>query len=92
MPNQAATPTSAPAVWAAPFRFLFEAVIDVFVFGVVAAVAVILSLAVDSLSTYRIDPVIVTGLKGAEYAIFATDLVLFARFLWKSAIRTWEVM
>jgi hypothetical protein len=65
-----------------PVRCLFEAVANIFVCSVLAAGAVTISLGVEALSARQIDPLLVIGLRGAEYAVFASDLVLFGRFLW----------
>lgn len=78
--------------WHAPWRFLIESLVGVFIFGVIAAAAVALNLVVADLSTRGVDKPILWGLTLAEYAIFVTDLVLFLRFLWKTGSRHWKEM
>lgn len=79
-----------PPWWKAPWKFLTETVVDVFIFGVIGAAAVGLNLLVVYLSDKGIDSAILIGLKCAEYGLFVTDIVLFGRFLWKTGWRTWK--
>ena len=58
------------------------------IFAIIAVPAVLLDFGLRSLEAHGISAVIVFGLKGAEYAVFGTDLVLFGVFLWRTAKRT----
>jgi hypothetical protein len=83
-------PDPKPPWWRAPWRFLIETLVGLFIFGVIAAAAVAIKLGVEELSRRGIEGFIIWGLKGGEYALFGTDLVLFGRFLWRTGIRTWK--
>jgi len=73
----------------APKRFFFETLTGIAIFGIIALAAVGLSFFVKFLDVNGIDPVIVVCLKGAEYAIFFMDIILFGRFLWRTGLKTW---
>jgi len=77
------------SAWRAPVTFLIEAIVGGFIFLVIALAAVALSFLVAELRRNGVDPIILTGLTSAEYAVFVVDLVLFGRFLWVTACRTW---
>lgn len=81
-----------PLWWNAPVRFFVETLVGLFIFGVIASAAVGLHLLVALLSSKGIDSFILVGLKGAEYALFGADLILFGRFLWKTTERTWRAL
>jgi len=49
-----------------------------------------LSVVIDALAAAKAKQFIILGLTGAEYALFAADLVLFGRYLWKTSSRTWK--
>ena len=66
-----------------------ETAVGVIFFVVIAAAAVGLNFVINELSELGISSGILYGLTGAEYALFVMDLVLFGRFLWKTAIRSW---
>jgi len=76
--------------WKPPLRFVVEAITGVFLFGVVAGAAVGVSIYLHYLERQGVDVFIAYGLQAAEYALFVADLALFARFLWKSSLRTWQ--
>jgi len=79
-----------PPWWKAPWKFFIESIVGIFIFGVIGAGAVSIKFIVDFLSTKGVDSYILLGLKGAEYALFTTDMVLFGRFLWKTGQRIWK--
>lgn len=74
---------------AAPRHFFMETLIGIAIFLIIACAAVLLSYLVKILEKNGVDMVIVTGLKITEYVIFFGDLILFGRFLWKAALKTW---
>jgi hypothetical protein len=74
----------------APWRFLLEALTGFLIFVVIGAAAVGLSFLVKCLEAWKVDLLIVWGLRLAEYSLFVTDLILFWRFLWRTARRTWK--
>jgi hypothetical protein len=76
--------------WRAPVEFLVESFVGTVIFAAIALPAVGLSFAVHHLENGDLDEVIVLGLKVAEYSLFFVDLVLFGRFLWTTACRTWR--
>jgi hypothetical protein len=76
--------------WKPPWQFLVETIVGILIFGVIAAAALAIKLIVRWLSSRGIDSYIIFGLTAAEYALFTTDLVLFGRFLWKTALRIWK--
>ena len=78
--------------WRVPWRFLLEVLTGVLTFTVVAVSAVGLSFAVKDLEALHVDFIVIWGLKFVEYALFATDLILFLRFLWKTGRRTWDAL
>lgn len=75
--------------WMTPWRFLIHTLTGLFVFATIAAAAVALSLGVDRLEGMKVAPAIILGLRLMEYALFSVDVVLFARFLWRTALRFW---
>ena len=77
-----------PAWYAVPWRFFVESVIAISIFAVITSAAVGLSFIVRWLEEQKVDPVIVYGLKAAEYFLFAVDLYMFAYFWIKTARRT----
>lgn len=79
-----------PRWWHAPWKFLVETLVGVFIFVVIAAAAVAIKFAVKELEKRGVDGFIIWGLVAAEYALFTTDLILFGRFLWKTGARTWK--
>ena len=76
--------------WEAPWQFLVETITGICVFLVVAGAAIALSVFVHYLEEHKVEMAVIYGLKSAEYLLFGVDLVLFARFLWKTATRTWS--
>jgi len=76
-------------LWKIPLRFLVEILTSVFIFVIIAGAAVGLSILVYYLESKQVDSIIVLGLKGAEYLLFAVDLILLVRFLYRTAVRTW---
>jgi hypothetical protein len=80
------------SVWRAPWEFAVHAFVGVSIFGVIAAAAVLLGFGVQRLENVGIGIIIVFGLKGAEYALFLSDLTLFIIFLWRTSIRTIQTL
>ncbi len=76
--------------WRAPWEFAVHAVVGTFIFAVIAVAAVLLGWGLRKLEAFGAGAIIVYGLKGAEYALFLSDLVLFAVFLWRTSKRTIE--
>ena len=74
--------------WRAPWEFAVHGIVGTSIFAIIAALAVALDLFVAWLESRRISVLIIFGLKGAEYALFGVDLVLFGVFLWRTAKRT----
>jgi len=74
----------------APHKFLIETLVGVAIFLIIAITAVILSYIVTYLDDRGVDKVIIYGLKAAEYLLFIVDLILFCRFLWRTAKKTWS--
>ena len=74
--------------WRAPWEFAVHGLVGTLIFAIIAAVAVGLDLSIGQLEGYQISGPVIFGLKTAEYALFVTDLCLFAVFLWRTAKRT----
>jgi hypothetical protein len=75
--------------WEAPWEFAVHTLVGTLIFCIIAAPAVILHIVLDRLEAhYDIGAFLNFGLTLAEYAIFVTDLILFAVFLWRTAART----
>lgn len=79
-----------PPWWNAPLTFFVETLVGLFIFTLIALGAAVLDLLVKVLLAKGIHSFIILGLKAAEFAVFGTDLLLFARFLWKTANRAWR--
>jgi len=73
--------------WRAPWEFAVHAIVGTCIFAIIAAAAVVLDVGLRVLGAKGVDIVILLGLRAAEYALFATDLGLFAVFLWRTARR-----
>jgi hypothetical protein len=71
--------------WEVPWRFAVHAVVGTLIFAIIAAFAIALGLVVRWLSHQISDEVIIDGLMGAEYLLFATDLAMFIVFLFETA-------
>jgi hypothetical protein len=70
------------SLWLVPWQFAVHAIVGTSIFVVIAAFAVALDLCVHRwLEPYQLSEFIILGLKAAEYALFATDVFLFAVFL-----------
>jgi hypothetical protein len=82
-----ATAEPVPAFWQAPWEFAVHALVGLFIFGLIAAPALGANIVISALVDRGADLVIVFGLKGMAYALFATDLVLFGVFIWRAACR-----
>jgi hypothetical protein len=76
--------------WRVPWQLAVHCLVGTLIFAIIAAFAVALDLSVRWLETYRISLLIVLGLEAAEYALFVTDVCLFAVFLWRTAKRTYK--
>jgi hypothetical protein len=75
--------------WNAPWKLFVKTLIGVFIFSVIAGAAVSLNFIIQYLEERNCDLLITWGLKAVEYALFIIDLVLFGRFLWRTAYQTW---
>jgi len=76
----------------APFRFFIETLVALLIFFIIAGAAVLLSEFILTLQKNSVDILIVYGLKLVEYVIFFTDIVLFLRFTYVTALRAWRDM
>lgn len=74
--------------WRVPWQFAVHALVGIAIFAIIAGGAVALELAVRALAMHGIGPVIIFGLKAAEYAVFGVDLILFGVFLWRTTKRS----
>jgi hypothetical protein len=72
--------------------FLIEIIVGSLLFVIIAIIATSLTLLVRYLETQGIYLPILYGVRGAEYALFFADLMLFARFLWRSSLKTWRAL
>ena len=79
-----------PPFWHAPWRIAVEAITGTLIFLIIAAFAILLDIGVSFLEARNINSIIIWGLIGAKYTLFAVDLILFGRFLWKTLLRNWE--
>ena len=79
-----------PRWWEAPWKLFVETLVGTIIFLLIAAAALALNYLVKFLEGLGTDNLIIWGLKGAEYALFFVDLVLFFRFLYKTALRIWK--
>ncbi|MGZ5443630.1 MAG: hypothetical protein ACXW5U_25445 [Thermoanaerobaculia bacterium] len=73
--------------WQPLWKFAVHAFVATAIFALIAAPAVFLSFGVKWLETQEIDGTLVWGLRGAEYLLFFVDLMLFAWFVVRTAIR-----
>jgi hypothetical protein len=76
-----------PKFWTAPLEFVLHALVGTFIFAIIAAAAVGIDLGVRALQGYGISELILYGFRTGEGALFATDLVLFGVFLFRTAKR-----
>jgi hypothetical protein len=76
--------------WKAPLAFMVESLTGLTIFTTIAVAAVLLNFGIDYLATKKVSKVILLGLTAAEYMLFAVDLILFARFLWRTLIKNWK--
>lgn len=74
--------------WRAPIEFAVHTLVGTAIFGIIAAPAVGIDIAVHKLEPYAISSVIINSLKAGEYALLTTDLILFGVFLWRTGRRT----
>lgn len=75
--------------WQTPWQFAIHACVGSLTFVIVAGSAILLDWAKDWIeSVHSIDPVIILGLRAAEYSIFTVDLLLFFIFLLRTLKRT----
>ena len=78
--------TNRPGLWSV-WDFGVHVAVGTLIFVVIAAAAFALDIINRSLQGFGVDPFIGYGLKVAEYAVFATDLLLFLVFLAKTGVR-----
>ena len=74
------------SLWPA-WDFAVHVTVGTLVFVIIASGAVALDVVIARLEPLGIDRIIMYGLKGAEYALFVTDLLLFLVFLAKTGAR-----
>lgn len=72
--------------------FLKEVGTGSLIFFIIAAGAVVIGLFLDALKSSGTDPVILAGLYSAKYLLFASDLILFARFMFITVWKTWGAL
>lgn len=70
--------------WAVYRKILIEILVGVFVFVIVGSASVGLNVLVRNLEVMGVDAVILYGLVIARYALFASNLASFIRFLWRT--------
>ena len=73
-----------------PLTFLIETISGAAIFVFIAGAALGINLLVQYFESKGIDSIMVTGLITAEYMIFAADLIMLARFLFRSVERNWK--
>jgi cell division protein FtsX len=73
--------------WHPLWKFAVHGVLGSAIFVLIAIPAVSLSVLVKWLQSREIDAYLIYGLKSAEYLVFAVDLILFAWFVIRTAIR-----
>lgn len=71
--------------WHTPWEFLVHALVGTLIFLIIATPAVGLDFLIKWLASQDVSDIIIYGLKGAEYALFFVDLVLFVVFLVRTA-------
>src|SRR5207302_3292722 len=81
-------PNDEPRWWVTPWTFAVHAVVGSLIFAVIASPAVALDLIVRALESQAVNGVILWGLRAAEYANFAADLLLYLVFIWRTTMRT----
>ncbi len=74
--------------WAPQMKFLVHAVVGTTIFGIVASVGIVINVVVRALEKSGVvEPLILWGLRGAEYALFSADLAAYGVFLWRTTRR-----
>ena len=68
-------------------EFLKDATQKTVIFVVIILLAIFLNLLVDEMAGIQVSPIIVLGIKGVEYLIFALDLAWFGFYLLASTIQ-----
>lgn len=76
--------------FSAPFKFLIESLTSVAVFLIIGSAAMGLNFIVHWAEKREVDIVIIYGMKLTEYVLFFVDLILFLRFIYRSAQRMWS--
>jgi hypothetical protein len=85
--------TADTPAWVAPWEFAVHGAVVALLFLIVAAFAIALDLVQQWLERrFHVSHVILYGLQGASFAIFATDLILFAVALYRGFKRTLKVL
>lgn len=72
--------------------FLKEVGVGSLIFFTIAAAAVGIGIFLDTLRSTGTDPVVLAGLYSAKYLLFFSDLILFARFMFITALKTWKAL
>ena len=85
-PGPPGPPANRPGLWPV-WDFAVHVAVGTLIFLVIAAAAFALDVMNRRLQDFGVDPFIGYGLKVAEYAVFATDLLLFLVFLAKTGVR-----
>jgi len=74
--------------WLRPlWKFLVHTFVGTAIFVVIATPAVLLHFLVKYLSTLALPSVLLWGLEGAEYLLFAVDWLLFGWFVIRAGIK-----
>jgi hypothetical protein len=90
VPRTMAEYQPATRFWIAPWEFVVHTLVGTFIFSIIAAAAVGLDVAVGKLNALGISEPILVGIRIGEGALFLTDLILFAVFLWRTGKRAIE--
>lgn len=73
--------------WHAPWEFAVHAVVGILIFLVIALAAIVIELVVRAADAAGANLVISYGLRIAEYAVFAADLLVFLVFIWRTTVK-----
>lgn len=85
-PGAIGPPANRHGLWPV-WDFAVHVAVGTLIFMVIAAAAFALDIINHRLQDVGVDPFIGYGLRVAEYAVFATDLLLFLVFLAKTGVR-----
>jgi hypothetical protein len=82
--------TREPQWWVPIVKFLVEILTGCIIFALITGAAIGMSVAVITLERLQLDRLIIGGLRLAENKLFASDFVLFGRFLRRASCRAWS--